>query len=85
MRPATEPAYPAEIVLAEGPEVEARKVTVTIDPVADAAERAWNNRILIWGRGENRKVTRLCQWAQEVAPGTLASGWCEPGIAEGEN
>src|SRR5881392_431317 len=50
LQPTTEPAYPAE----------------ALEPgeAGEAAEKAWWNSVLIWGRGEHKKVVRICGWAR---------------------
>lgn len=45
-----------------------------------AAEAAWWNEVLIWGRGEHGKVQRICRWADTLGreyKQQLPKGWCE--------
>jgi hypothetical protein len=62
LQPAIEPAYPAE-ALQPG-------------PTGDAAEKAWWNSILLWGRGEHGKVVRVCGWARDLKM-PLPKGYCD--------
>lgn len=50
LTPRAEPAYPVA-ALEPGPE-------------GAAAEAAWNDAVLIWGRDGWAAVARLCSWAQ---------------------
>lgn len=52
LQPSAEPEYPIE-ALAPG-------------EAGAAAEKAWWNSILIWGRAHHDKVVRICQWAQDM-------------------
>jgi hypothetical protein len=61
IKPAVEPAYPVE-ALQPGPD-------------GQAAEQAWWNLELIWGRGEHDKVVRICHWAQDLKM-PLPAGYC---------
>jgi hypothetical protein len=58
-----EPAYPVE-ALEPG-------------PAGEAAEAAWWNRVLIWGRGEHAKVKRICNWAVDLGL-EAPKDFCEP-------
>jgi hypothetical protein len=62
IKPAPEPAYPVE-ALQPG---EAGK----------AAEDAWWNSILLWGRGEQAKVARICDWATDLGL-EVPRGYCK--------
>lgn len=59
-RPAAEPAYP-EAALEPCP-TDSRSDSCP----AQAAEDAWWNEILLWGRGESGKVARICQWGRDL-------------------
>lgn len=52
IQPALEPAYPA----------------AALEPgeAGEAAERAWWNEVLLWGRGEHGKVERICKWSRDL-------------------
>jgi hypothetical protein len=43
----------------------------------EAAERAWWNSVLIWGRGEHSKVVRVCNWARDLKM-PLPADYCGP-------
>lgn len=62
LRPAAEPAYPVE----------------ALEPgeAGEAAEKAWWNDVLLWGRGEHGKVVRICNWARDLGFETPA-GYCD--------
>lgn len=62
LRPAAEPAYPVE----------------ALEPgeAGEAAEKAWWNAVLLWGRGEHGKVIRICNWARDLGFSTPA-GYCD--------
>lgn len=62
LHPAPEPVYPV----------------AALEPgeAGEAAERAWWNEVLLWGRGERAKVARICNWARDLgfdAP----TGYCD--------
>src|SRR5574338_1235006 len=63
LQPAVEPAYP-DAALEPG-------------PAGEAAEKAWWNSVLIWGRGEHSKVVRVCNWARDLKM-PLPDGYCAP-------
>ena len=52
LKAAPEPAYP-EAALQPG-------------PAGEAAERAWWNDVLLWGRDNRDRVTRICKWAVDL-------------------
>lgn len=52
LKAAPEPSYPA-IALESG-------------PIGEAAERAWWNDVLLWGRDNRDRVTRICKWAVDL-------------------
>lgn len=63
LRTAAEPAYPAEALLP--------------GEAGETAEAVWWNRVLLWGRGEQAKVQRICKWSVDLgfeAP----DGFCDP-------
>ena len=65
LKPAAEPLYPIE----------------ALEPgdAGKAAEDAWWNDVLIWGRGERAKVKRICDWADTLGRkhnSPLPEGWC---------
>jgi hypothetical protein len=63
IQPAVEPAYP-DAALIPG-------------DAGKAAEDAWWNSVLIWGRGEHSKVVRICGWARDLKM-PLPAGYCGP-------
>ena len=63
IQPAPEPPYP-EAALDPG-------------PVGEAAEKAWWNSVLLWGRGEHSKVVRVCNWARDLKM-EIPEGYCGP-------
>ena len=52
LRAAPEPAFPEE-ALQPG-------------PAGEAAEKAWWNSVLLWGRDNRDRVTRICKWAVDL-------------------
>lgn len=45
-----------------------------------AAEDAWWNEVLIWGRDNHGKVKRICGWADDLGrkhKQPLPEGWCK--------
>ena len=57
-----EPAYP-EAALQPGPE-------------GEAAERAWWNDALLWGRTHRDRLSRVCNWARDLGM-ELPRGYCD--------
>ena len=48
---------------------------------SEAVELAWWNSVLAWGRGEQAKVKRICEWADVLGAKykqELPADWCEP-------
>lgn len=43
----------------------------------EAVEKDWWNSVLIWGRGEHKKVVRVCNWARDLKM-PLPAGYCAP-------
>lgn len=52
LRAAPEPAYPT--------------AALEPGPAGEAAERAWWNDVLLWGRDNRDRVTRICKWAVDL-------------------
>lgn len=42
-----------------------------------AAEDAWWNDVLVWGRGSHDKVQRICHWAVDMKM-AVPKGYCDP-------
>lgn len=63
LQPTQEPLYP--------------EAALEPTPAGEAAERAWWNSVLIWGRGEHSKVVRICNWARDLKM-DLPAGYCTP-------
>lgn len=63
LQAAAEPTYPVE--------------ALTPGPAGEAAERAWWNSMLLWGRGEQAKVQRICKWSIDLGLDAPAD-FCEP-------
>lgn len=51
MKPETEPLYPIAAL------------TATTEAERAKAESGWWNEVLLWGRSEHGKVSRICAWA----------------------
>jgi hypothetical protein len=62
LQPTTEPPYPDE-ALQPG-------------PAGEAAEDAWWNSVLLWGRDEHGKVERICKWAVDLGL-EVPDGFCD--------
>lgn len=58
-----EPAYPVE----------------ALEPGAagEAAEAAWWNEVLLWGREHHDRLARVCNWANDLGM-KLPKGYCNP-------
>jgi len=52
LKAAPEPPYPATALEA--------------GPIGEAAERAWWNDVLLWGRDNRDRVTRICKWSIDL-------------------
>lgn len=53
-----EPAYPVEALEVDD--------SLQSTPAAIAAENAWDDEVLIWGRRGWAAVGRLCRWAEDL-------------------
>lgn len=62
LQPDKEPEYPIE-ALSPG-------------EAGAAAEKAWWNSVLLWGRNHHDKVARVCKWAVDLGY-KLPAGYCD--------
>ena len=58
--------YPPAADLKASPEPEYPIAALEAGPVGEAAERAWWNEVLLWGRDHHAKVQRVCRWAVDM-------------------
>lgn len=68
IKPEAEPLYPVAALVATTPQE------------AETAERGWWNEILLWGRSEHAKITRICSWAATLSAEfklDLPKDWCQ--------
>jgi hypothetical protein len=68
LRPAPEPAFPP----------------AALEPGAAGAkaERAFNDDVLVWGRGLKLQIDRLCRWTENASGGKVQIGCTVPAPAK---
>jgi hypothetical protein len=58
--------FPPAADLHAAPEPEYPAAALEAGPAGEAAERAWWNSVLLWGRENRDRVTRICKWSVDL-------------------
>lgn len=68
-------AFPPVADLKVEPEPTYPEAALALDDAGEAAERAWWNDVLLWGRDHQGKVARICTWARDLGL-EVPAGYC---------
>ncbi len=71
----THRTFPPVADLAVVPEPAYPEAALQPGDAGEAAERAWWNEMLLWGRGHRDKVARICRWARDLGL-EVPAGYC---------
>ena len=63
---AIRPEFPPVADMKVDPEPEYPLAALEPGEAGTAAERAWWNQVLLWGRTHHDRVQRICGWAREL-------------------
>lgn len=74
-RAETHLAFPPVADLAVAPEPVYPEAALQPGPDGEAAERAWWNDVLVWGRAHHDRLARVCNWAHDLGM-KLPDGYC---------